>query len=63
MVHVISMDGKELAPTNRHGKVRHLLREGRAKVVSKDPFTVQLTYPLASAPETDKTVSPAVQPI
>ena len=31
-------------PTNRHGKVRHLLKTGKAKVVSKEPFTIKLLY-------------------
>ena len=31
-------------PTNRHGKVKWLLRIGRAKVVRRCPFTIQLTY-------------------
>ncbi len=30
--------------TNRHGKVKHLLREGKAKVVNRTPFTIQLVY-------------------
>ena len=31
-------------PTERHGKVRKLLREGRAHVVRLQPFTIQLDY-------------------
>ena len=31
-------------PTNRHGKVKHLLRSGKAVVVRRCPFTVKLTY-------------------
>lgn len=44
MVYVISQSGKALMPTNRHGKVRHLLREGKARVVRCEPFTIQLLY-------------------
>ncbi|MGY4687691.1 RNA-guided endonuclease IscB [Petrotoga sp. DB-2] len=44
MVYVIAKDGTPLMPTNRRGKVRHLLREGKAKVVRNKPFTIQLTY-------------------
>ena len=44
MVYIISKDGKPLMPTNRHGKVKHLLREGKAKVVRKCPFTIKLNY-------------------
>ena len=31
-------------PTTRYGRVRHLLNEGKAHVVSREPFTVQLDY-------------------
>lgn len=31
-------------PTERHGKVRHMLKDGRAKVIKVKPFTIQLTY-------------------
>ena len=31
-------------PTKRQGKVKHLLREGRARVVTHEPFTIQLLY-------------------
>ena len=33
MVYVLNNKGKPLMPTNRHGKVRHLLEDGKAKVV------------------------------
>lgn len=44
MVYVISKDGKPLIPTKRHGKVRRLLKQGLAKVVRREPFTIQLLY-------------------
>src|SRR5574344_2265061 len=44
MVYVISKSGHPLMPTSRHGKVRHLLREGKARVVRREPFTIQLLY-------------------
>lgn len=44
MVYVISESGKPLMPTSRHGKVRRMLRDGRAKVVKRCPFTIQLLY-------------------
>jgi hypothetical protein len=31
-------------PTKRHGKVRRLLKQGLAKVVRREPFTIQLLY-------------------
>lgn len=44
MVYVLNIDGQPLMPTDRHGKVRHLLKEGRAKVVNRCPFTIRLLY-------------------
>lgn len=44
MVYIINKDGKPLMPTNRYGKVRHLLKNKQAKVVRKTPFTIQLLY-------------------
>lgn len=44
MVYVLNINGEPLMPTNRHGKVRRLLRDNKAKVVKKSPFTIQLLY-------------------
>ena len=44
MVYVILQDGQTLMPTDRHGKVRRLLKSGKAKVVKRCPFTIQLLY-------------------
>ena len=44
MVYVLDIDGNPLMPTERHGKVRRLLREGKAKVIKRCPFTIQLLY-------------------
>ena len=44
MVYVISKQGQPLMPCSKHGKVRHLLKSGKAKVVRRCPFTIQLTY-------------------
>lgn len=44
MVYVLSKDGHPLMPTNRHGKVKHLLESGKAKVVKRCPFTIKLLY-------------------
>ena len=44
MVYIINKDGHPLMPTSRHGKVRHLLKEGKAKVIKRCPFTIQLLY-------------------
>ena len=43
-VYVLSQNGKPLMPTKRFGKVRRLLKSGRAKVVCFKPFTIQLLY-------------------
>lgn len=44
MVYVLNKDGHPLMPTSRHGKIRHLLKEGKAKVIKRCPFTIQLLY-------------------
>lgn len=44
MVYVINIDGQPLMPTNRYGKVRHLLKDRKAKVINRCPFTIQLLY-------------------
>ena len=44
MVYVIDINGNPMMPTERHGKVRRLLREGRAAVVRRTPFTIRLLY-------------------
>lgn len=44
MVYVISKEGKPLMPTKRHSKVRRLLKQGLAKVIRREPFTIQLLY-------------------
>lgn len=44
MVYVLNIDGSPLMPTERHGKVRRMLRDGQARVVRQAPFTIQLNY-------------------
>lgn len=44
MVYVVSKEGKPLMPTERHGKVRRLLKKGLARVIRREPFTIQLLY-------------------
>ena len=44
MVYVISKTGKPLMPSERRGKVRRLLKSGKARVVKQIPFTIQLLY-------------------
>lgn len=44
MVYVISENGQPLMPTTRYGKVRHLLKDDKAKVINRCPFTIQLLY-------------------
>ena len=44
MVYVLNKNGQPLMPTNRHGKVKHLLKSGKAKVVKRCPFTIKLLY-------------------
>ena len=44
MVYVLGISGLPLMPTSRHGKVRHLLETGKAKVTKRSPFTIKLLY-------------------
>ena len=44
MVYVLNQKGQPLMPTSRYGKVRHLIKDGKAKVVNRCPFTIQLLY-------------------
>jgi len=44
MVYVLGQDGQPLMPTDRYGKVRRLLKNGKAKVIRRCPFTIQLLY-------------------
>ncbi len=44
MVYVLSKNGKPLMPTKRYGKVRRLLKQKLARVVRREPFTIQLLY-------------------
>ena len=44
MVKVISKNRKQLMPTKRYGKVRRMLKEGKAVIVSKKPFTIRLLF-------------------
>lgn len=48
MVYVINKDGQPLMPTERYGKVRRLLRDKKARVVRRCPFTIQLLYDTTS---------------
>ena len=44
MVYVLNQDGEPIMPTENHAKVRVLLKQGKAKVVRRTPFTIQLLY-------------------
>lgn len=43
MVYVENMLGQPLMPTEDHRKVRLLLKENKAVIVNRDPFTIRLT--------------------
>ena len=49
LVYVLKQNGQPFMPTERFGKVRRLLKEEKAKVVRREPFTIRLLY----EPETD----------
>ena len=44
LVYVLDINGHPLMPTKRFGKVRRMLRDGRAKVISREPFIIKLLY-------------------
>lgn len=44
MVYVLNQNGQPLMPAKNYAKVRVLLKQGKAKVVNKCPFTIQLLY-------------------
>ncbi len=48
MVYVLDVNKKPLMPTSRHSKVAYLLKSGKAKVVTRTPFTIQLLEPSKS---------------
>ena len=45
MVYVLNQNGQPIMPTQNHAKVRVLLKNKKAKVVKRTPFTIQLLYP------------------
>ena len=49
LVYVLKQNGQPFMPTERFGKVRRLLKEGKARVVRREPFTIRLLY----EPKTD----------
>ena len=44
LVYILKQNGQPFMPTERFGKVRRLLKEGKAKVVRREPFTIRLLY-------------------
>lgn len=44
LAYVLKQNGQPFMPTERFGKVRRLLKEGKAKVVRREPFTIRLLY-------------------
>ena len=50
-VYVLAEDGSPLMPTTRYGRVRRLLKEKKAEVKRRKPFTIRLLY----TPETQVT--------
>ena len=43
-VYVLDKNGQPLMPTQRFGNVRRMLRDKKAKVVRREPFTIRLLY-------------------
>ena len=44
LVYVINNNGQPLMPTKRFGKVRRLLKNNKAKIVNRCPFTIKFKY-------------------
>ena len=44
MVYVLNINRQPIMPTENHAKVRVLLKQGKAKVVHRCPFTIQFIY-------------------
>lgn len=44
MVYVLNNNGQPLMPTKNHAKIRILLKENKAVVIKRCPFTIQLLY-------------------
>ena len=44
MVYIQNRKGEPIMPTNRHGKVRRMLKAGMAEVTLTSPFTIRLKY-------------------
>ena len=44
MVYILDINNNPLMPTERHGHVRRLLRDEKACVVKRTPFTIKLNY-------------------
>ena len=44
LVYVLKQNGQPFMPTERFGKVWRLLKEKKAKVVRREPFTIRLLY-------------------
>ena len=44
LTYVLNSNGQPLMPTSRSGKVRRLLKDKKAKVIKRCPFTIRLLY-------------------
>ncbi len=44
LIYVLSASGKPLMPTQRTNHIKRLLNKGKARIVSKMPFVIQLRY-------------------
>src|SRR5258708_23842566 len=48
IIYVLAPSGKPLMPTKNRNKVWYWLRRGLARVVSREPFTIQLRFETTS---------------
>lgn len=43
-IYVLNQDGTPLMPSHSYGRVKRMLRTGKARIFSTNPFTIQLNY-------------------
>ena len=60
MVYILDKNGQPLKNTTRHGKVRRLLKDKKARVVKDCPFTIQLLYDVDINIEEDSSMDNAI---
>ena len=59
MIYIVNKYNKPLMPTNRHSHIRKLIKQGKAVVISSNPYIVKLKYePINKSEPTSLSSSP-----